>query len=292
VRTTDTSFDLKQSGRDASLVRREIARLFGARPAGRIVLAPGVLSGLRLLFSAVQVDRLVLTTEEYYSPRHFPALACHAVPASALVDRVTTTKPGAVIASVVSWRGIPLPVSALFGEIRRALGPRTPLLIADYTHAGAIGFPAASELNADLVSGDPEKWLLPPRQRSRLAFLWIRSPAVFRRAARAFSPFFLAADGAADARSARWLDPEELRDVAAWLSSERLTRRALHDRHHADLRLKHRIARRLGISSHGAASVLWTDKRIPASLALRLDRRGLLWRADGCTRILCRAVRK
>ncbi len=171
-----------------------------------------MLSGLRQLFSVERVDRLVLTSEEYYAPRHFPTLRCDVASPSTLVARVAAARPGAVIASVVSWRGAPLPVSALFGEIRRVLGARTPLLVADYTHAGAIGFPPVSALNADVVSGDAEKWLLPARQRSRLAFLWMRSPAVFRSAARSFSPFFLAVDGRTDARSARWLDPQEVRD--------------------------------------------------------------------------------
>jgi selenocysteine lyase/cysteine desulfurase len=272
------------------MVRREIARLFGARPAGQIVLAPGMLSGLRQLFSSLHIERLALTTEEYYAPSHFPAVACDAASPSTLAARVAATSPGAVIASVVSWRGTPLPVSALFDEIRRALGARTPLLVADYTHAGAIGFPAVSDLNADVVSGDPEKWLLPPGQRSRLAFLWIRSPSAFRHATRAFSPFFLALEGRTDERSARWIDPRELREVAAWLSGEHVTRRALRDRHQANLRMKHRLARKLGVASDGDASVLWIRQPIPRALESRLARLGLLWHAeDGRARILCRA---
>jgi hypothetical protein len=210
-------------------------------------------------------------------------------PASTLVARVRATRPGAVIASVVSWQGTPLPVAALFSEIRRALGARTPLLIADYTHAGAIGFPAVADLDADVVSGDPLKWLLPARRRSRLAFLWVRSAAVFRRAARVFAPLFLSIDGQADARSARWLDPQEVRDVAEWLADARLTRRRLRDRYQANLRLKQRVARRIGIASQGDSCVLWTDRPVPTSLESRLKRQGLLWRAaDGYARILCR----
>jgi len=289
VRSTDSHFDLRQSTRHASRVRREIARLFGAAPAARIVLAPGMLSGLRQLFAAVAVDRLVLTTEEYYGRRHFPTLACDVVPASRLVASVTATRPDAVIASVVSWRGAPLPVAAWFHEIRRTLGPRAPLLVADYTHAGAIGFPPVARLEADVVSGDPEKWLLPPHQRSRLAFLWIRSPAVFRKAARTFSPFFLAVDGRTDPRSARWLDPEEMRHVAEWFSEARLSRRGLLDRYRANQGMKDQVARRIGIASRGPASVLWTEKPIPGSLESQLNRLGLLWRAaDGYARILCR----
>jgi hypothetical protein len=288
VRSTDTPFDLKQSAGDASCVRREIARLFVAKPEARIILAPGMLAGLRHLLSALRVDRLVLTTEEYYAPAHFPTMKVETVEVSALVARVLATKPGAVIASVVSWHGTALPVSDLFGEIRRALGARAPLLVADYTHAGAIGFPAVSALNADVVAGDPEKWLLPPGRRSRLAYFWIPSTGLFYTTARTFAPFFLAVHGRTEARSARWLDPEELRDVAQWLSASRLTRRALRERHRANLRMKHRLARSIGIAPAGDSAVLWTRTPIPAALESRLNRNGLLWRAsNGYARILC-----
>jgi selenocysteine lyase/cysteine desulfurase len=289
VRPGDAGFDLGRSTRDASRLRREIARLFGAAPAERIVLAPGMLSALRHLFFALRVDRLLLTTDEYYGPRHFPAMSVETVPVPALVARIRKFRPGAVIASVVSWQGKPLPVAALFGEIRRALGARSPLLVADYTHAGAIGFPVASDLQADIVSGDPEKWLLPPRQRSRLAFLWMRSPRLFRTAQQTFAPFFLAVEDRAVPRSARWLDPEEVRTVAEWFSVARLTRRGLIDRHHANLRMKRTVARVLGVDPDGPASVLWTNRRMPESLE-RLERLGLVWRGrDGYTRILCRS---
>jgi hypothetical protein len=271
-------------------LRRELVRLFGAPPAARIVLGPGMLIGLRQLFSALQIDRLVLTTEEYYAPRHFPQQRVDAVAPAALVARVAATKPAAVMASVVSWQGTPLPVAALVAEIRRRLGAHAPLLVTDYTHAGAIGFPAVSALNADIVAGDPEKWLLPPGRRSHLAFFWMRSPTVFRRAAQAFSPFFLALDGHSEPRSARWLDPQELRDATQWFAEARLTRRALRDRHQANLRMKERLARTIGIASDGDASVLWTTRPIPGLVERRLNRLGLLWRAtDGPARILCRA---
>jgi selenocysteine lyase/cysteine desulfurase len=288
VCSTETSPDLRHSTRDASRVRREIARLFDATPAERIVLAPGMLSSLRHLFFALHVDRLMLTADEYYAPHHFPAMRVETVPASALVARIGRSRPGAVIVSVVSWQGKPLPVAALFGEIRRAFGARAPLLIGDYTHAGAIGFPAVFDLQADIVSGDPAKWLLPPRQGSRLAFLWVRSPRLFRTAQQTFAPFFLAVERQTVPRSARWLDPEEVRAVAAWLAAARLTRRGLLDRHHANLRMKRAVAQALGVSPDGPASVLWTKKRMPELLE-RLERLGLAWRVDGFTRILCRS---
>jgi len=118
----------------------------------------------------------------------------------------------------------------------------------------------------------------------------VRSPKMFRAAERVFSPFFLAVEGRSDARSARWLDPLEVRAAARWLSDARLTRRALLNLHEANLRMKQTLARQLGIDPTGAASVLWTDHRIPAALESRLNRLHLLWRdASGHVRILCRA---
>lgn len=292
MRATNTRFDLTPSLGAASRVRREIARLFGAPPARRIILAPGMLSALRQLFSALDIEHLLLTTDEYYAARHFPELRVQTVPMASLLARVKATNPGAVIASLVSFHGKPLPVGDLFAAIRRDMGARAPLLVADYTHAGAIGFPPVADLNADVVGGDPEKWLMPPLQSSRLAFLWTKSPGLFRTVARTFSPLFLAVEGRTDARSSRWIDPEEMHAMAAWLVDARLTRRALVDRHRANLAMRGRIAAQLGIDAEGPASVLWTDRKVPALLAARLARQGLLWRSDtGRTRILCRTDR-
>ena len=131
--------------------------------------------------------------------------------------------------------------------------------MADYTHAGAIGFPPVASLDADIVGGDPEKWLLPPSHGSRLAFLWMRSAALFRTAARLFSPCFLAIDGAVDSRAARWIDPAALAETTKWLAAAGLTRRALLDRHQANLQMKRRLARRLGIPPGDDTSVLWIE---------------------------------
>ena len=255
--------------------------------ARRIVLAPAVLSPLRHLFSALGVERLALTAEEYYAPRHFPAIQVSSAPASALLAQIRKSRPQAIVVSVVSWRGEPLPVAEIFAEIR-AHSARPPLLVADYTHAGAIGFPPMTALNADLVCGDPEKWLL-PRGPSKLGFLWMRSPALFRVARAAFAPFFLAVDAPADPRSARWVDPLEVRRIARWLTDARLTREKLDARHQGNLRMKRTLAETLGIDSRGESSVIWTTARIPAPLRKRLESLGLIWRVGTHTRILCRA---
>ena len=115
------------------------------------------------------------------------------------------------------------------------------------------------------------------------------SPALFRVVRTAFAPFFLALDAPADPRSARWVDPLEVRRIAGWLSDARLTRRKLDARHQANLGLKRMLAETLGIDSRGESSVIWTTARIPAPLRKRLESLGLIWRAGTHTRILCRA---
>ena len=286
-RKPDPTYNIQTASRDATRVRRDIARLFDGYPARRIVLAPGVLSSLRHLFSVLGVERLALTAEEYYAPRHFPAIQVSCTPASAVLAQIRKSRPQAVVVSVVSWRGEPLPVAEIFAEIR-AQSARAPLLVADYTHAGAIGFPPMTALNADLVCGDPEKWLL-PRGPSKLGFLWMGSPALFRVARAAFAPLFLAVDAPADPRSARWVDPLEVGRIARWLTDARLTRRKLEARHQGNLGMKRTLADRLGIDSRGESSVIWTTARIPAPLRKRLESLGLIWRAGTHTRILCRA---
>jgi selenocysteine lyase/cysteine desulfurase len=289
-RSTEIGLTLPRMLADAARVRREVARVFDAEPADHVVLAPGILCALRYLLQAAGVERLVLTTDEYYGPRHFGNMTVRTAPATALAARVARTRADAVIASVVSWRGHPLPVSDLFGDIRARFGTRTPLLVADYTHAGALGFPPVRGLNADVVCGDPERWLLSPRHCSKLAFLWVRSPRLHRQARRAFAPFFLSMHAQDQDRSARWADPREVHEFAAWLERARLTRARLHGRHEANLRLKQKLAAALGIDGSDRAAVLWTDAKVPTRLRRSLDRAGLLWQADARhTRVICRA---
>ena len=56
----------------ASDLRRTISELFEVSRPDRIVLAPGILVALRLLFSHLRIRRILLTGEEYYSESHFP----------------------------------------------------------------------------------------------------------------------------------------------------------------------------------------------------------------------------
>ena len=106
----------------ASALRTTISDLFQAQPAERIVLAPGILVPLQILFAHLGVRRILLTTEEYYDESHFPAQTVRASRAEAIPELVRSERFDAVIASPASWRGERLDVRGLFQSIRDQLG--------------------------------------------------------------------------------------------------------------------------------------------------------------------------
>ena len=66
-------------------LRTAISDLLEVRHSDRIILTPGILVALRILFPHLQIKRILLTTEEYYSESHFPGEAarvtgCEAIP--------------------------------------------------------------------------------------------------------------------------------------------------------------------------------------------------------------------
>lgn len=276
--------DVTELENSAIQIRQQVADLFGASP-GQTVLAPGILAGLKVLFTVVRPNRILLGPQEYYSASHFAGSTVR----TGRLDDVGSWRrfrPDVVIASVVTWRGEPQDVRATFALIRKHIRPR-PLLVADYTHAGAIGFPPIEDLEADIVCGDPARWLLPPTPRSRLAFLWLKSNATFRRASAAFTPMFLGVpDG--EERSARWLDPAEIRRVAEWFNSNSLTREQILLRHERNIELRLRLDRFVQTQTPRNSAALWV-RRLPRELQV-LDDAGLVWRADvNGYRIMCRA---
>jgi len=190
-------------------LRRTISDLLEVRHSHRIILTPGILVALRILFPQFQIKRILLTTEEYYGESHFPGETARVAGCEAIPELLKKRNFDALVASPASWRGVRQPVAELFGWIRKTLGKKTPLLIADYAHAGSIGFPSVESLGADVVCGDLEKWILPPDCNSRVAFLWFRTHRLFVRAARAFRPFFLATESSSVSMLARWVDPAD-----------------------------------------------------------------------------------
>jgi hypothetical protein len=251
---------------DANALRREIARVFDAPPAGRIVLAPGLLVALRLLLPALGVRTLRLGPDEYYDRGHFPGMG-------------GARRPDAEIRSVVSWRGKIL-------WMRRRPGT---LLIADATHIGAAMFLPVRARGADIVCGDATKWIAPPDAEGRIAWLWFRSEALMARARRAFARLYLATDRSGSALCSRWVSPGDVRAALALL--RRTDRRALLERGYQDFRLRWRLDTGQ-TEGQRATSILWYPgrPRFPRATLRRLESKGLVWRPPGGgVRILCRS---
>jgi len=274
----------------ARRIRQAFADLFDALP-DRIILVPSILAALQILFAKFRVRRVLLTDGEYYGAPHFPAQGIESVDVRNLVKRTNELQPDAVIASVVTWKGDVHPCAELFSEIRRVQGREgTPLLVADYCHAGAIGFPSVKKLAADVVCGGPGKWVTPPLWNSKLGFLWFGSGALFSQAKTAFVPFFLATDRHPPFLVSRWIDPAEVCALDAWLARHRLDRSALGEQVRADRKFAAHLAAQFGIPCN-QSNILWLDRSQAADKRVRrLERLGLTWKMpDGRIRILCRA---
>ena len=273
----------------ASDLRRTISELFEVSRPDRIVLAPGILVALRLLFSHLRIRRILLAGEEYYGESHFPGEIVRVASCEAIPELLEKHDFQAVVASPASWQGVRQPVAELFGEIRKRFRSRAPLLVADCAHAGSIGFPSIESLGADVACGDLEKWILPPEWNSRVAFLWFRTHRRFASAAEAFRPFFLATESSTLSMEARWVSPADVLVVSNWLSALGLTRERLLDRHVADMKLARRLASKLKPPAVPETSILWLEEDQMAG-AEDLEKRGLVWRPPGGgTRVLCRS---
>jgi len=272
-------------------LRRAISDLLEVRHSDRIILTPGILVALRILFPHLQIKRVLLTTEEYYGEGHFPGETTRVADCEAIPEILKKCTFDALIASPASWRGVRQPVAELFGWIRKTLGRNAPLLIADYAHAGSIGFPAVEGLGADVACGDMDKWILPPDCNSRVAFLWFRTHQLFDESARAFHPFFLATESSSVSMLARWVDPTDVLAVSGKLADLGATRGRLRERHLADMKLARDLADRLHPSGDLETSILWFEKDELAGQTLAdLEELGLVWRLPGQgIRVLCRS---
>jgi selenocysteine lyase/cysteine desulfurase len=275
----------------ANDLRKTISDLLEVRHADRIVLTPGILVALRMLFSHLRIKRILLTSEEYYGADHFPGATVQIAPCEAIPRLLQTREFDVLLASPAGWRGARQPVEELFGWIRKTLGRRAPLLVADYAHAGSIGFPAVESLGADLVCGDLEKWILPPDWNSRVAFLWFRTQRLFARAAKVFRPFFLATQSSNVSMLARWVDPDDLLAVSTKLADLGVTAAQLRERHQADMELARELANQLHPSEAPETSILWLEGDEPAGETVAyLEKLGLAWRLPGRgVRVLCRS---
>ena len=272
-------------------IRQTFCNMFEAPPPNRIVLVPSILGALQILFANMQVRRVLLTDGEYYGAPHLPAQRVMASSVNNLLKGVKEFRPDAVIVSVVTWKGEVLPCAELFSQIRRMRKHgMTPLLVADYCHAGAVGFPSVKKLAADVVCGGAGKWVTPPLWDSRLGFLWFGSELLFSRAKGAFAPFFLATNHQSLSLVSRWIDPAEVRALEAWLAPRSLNRSALIAQYRADKEFASGLAALFGIDCP-QSNILWLNHGLSRDKRLRaLERLGLTWRMpDGKIRILCRA---
>ncbi len=282
--------DVQAAYERAKEVRALLADVYGATPAAAVVLAPGALAALRLVLGALGAKRVVVTDAEYFDTAAFPAARVDAVEPARLVARVVKRPPDAVLASVVTWKGDRLPLESAFAEIRTALGADAPLLVADFAHAGAAGFPKVRSTHADVVLGDVTKWITPPQMPDRLAWLWFGPAPLRRLAERLFAAFYLALPRPGTALQARWVMPEAVGAVAEFRRNTGITRRALLRRARADLHLAGRIARWCGAAAPSSALVwIATEdgaKRVPPWVASR----GLLWQPSAdVARVMCRS---
>ena len=271
-------------------LRRTVADLLEIRHPDRIVLTPGILVALRMVFSHLGIKRILLTSEEYYGEDHFPGATVEIAPCEAIPRLVQRRKFDALVASPASWRGARQPVEELFRGIRKTLGRKAPLLVVDHAHAGSIGFPAVERFAADIVCGDLEKWILPPDWNSRMAFLCFRTQRLFARASKVFRPFFLATQSSDVSMLARWVDPGDILAVSTKLAELGVTAALLRDRHRADMELARELATQLHPSETPETSILWLEGDGPAGENVAyLEKLGLVWRLPGRgTRVLCR----
>ena len=182
-------------------------------------------------------------------------------------------------------------MAELFLWIRKTFREKAPLLVADYAHAGSIGFPPVERLGADVVCGDLEKWILPPDWNSRVAFLWFRTHRLFLEAAEAFRPFYLATESSDVSMSARWVSPADILAVSRKLADLEMTRGRLRERHQADMKLARNLASRLRLSQVPETSILWLEEgELAGEAVAELEELGLVWRPPGGgTRVLCRS---
>jgi hypothetical protein len=275
----------------AGHVRQLVADVYGAASSA-VVLAPGTLVGLRLVFAALGVKRLLLSAGEYFGASSFPAARVHVADVYNVLNHVIRHRPNAVILSTVSWQGERLPLAPAFRHIRARMGARAPLLVADYAHAGAAGFPRVADAAADIVVGDVTKWVTPPSWPDRVGFVWFRSAAHRALARRLFAPFYLACAKPAAELEARWVDPAAVEKIAAFRMSAKPTRRELVARAADDLALAKRMAGWCG-APQPTSSLLWVESAAGvARIPKWVGDQGLLWQpasGGGGARVMCRS---
>lgn len=270
----------------AASLRRQIRRLLDTN-TGQIILTPSSLVGLRLIFAALNVRKLLMTKEEYYTPSHFPGIATSVVPTRELAHTLNVSQSDATILSVVTWQGRRLDIETIFSGNQPPPGKKTGLRIADGSHIGATGWPSAEQLNADIVFGDPARWIAGPVSKQNLGFIWLRSKRLWKQLSPFFTPFYLAVETPTRLRQSRWIDPKLVHRTAKCFSALRLNRKKLSQRHVENMSLATTLAQTLGVPSPKTA-IVWLPRRKNHKALQPFRESGLLWvPASGGTRVMC-----
>ncbi len=272
----------------ADKLRATLSTLLASGPASRLLLAPGVAIALGFIFNQLRVKRVALAPCEYLRPGHFPGRIVEHLELQAEPSRSKCRRFDAIIASPVGWDGSVLPVPRVFRAIRAECGQDRPILIADCSHLGAIGFPSPRSLGADIVIGEIGKWLLSPKSDSGLTFIWCSTERVWGASAAALQLCYLARAGRQGDRMVRWL---QLSSLDRCLREIRLlTRARLLERHRANLDLASRIMREVPGAEWENAAIVRVPSGATGPLLSRLRQAGLSWTyTTRDERILCRA---
>jgi hypothetical protein len=267
----------------AKNLRAQLCGIIGIPAAHQIILTGGTTVGLKLILAGLRSETLILGPEEYQTPAHFFPLHVAISSIAELQTNVQKTKPHAVILSVVSWRGRRFPVEAAFHGLRAYFKENCPLLIADYSHAGAAGFPDPTALGADLIAGDLSKWLLPPRVADDLCFIYPATSQISSLCQDLFKPLFLATETEVE-RSARWISPEQIVSAHEFLLQTCMSMTSLKKQHQKNVSFKRQVLESLD-GRDTDTCMLWLRQGDAAPDWIAPD---LIWRTPEGVRVMCR----
>lgn len=271
---------------DSAVLRRAVSDVLG-EDAEAAILAPGALVGLRLFLRHRGTSVLLLSDREYYGPEHFPGCDVHVAPFDELASAAEAHEPDVVLASLVSWRGEVGDVEALCRDVRGRSNDGGPLVCVDWCHAGALGFPPAADLDADLIIGDVTKWLTPAATPDRLAFLLGRE--ALAAPMRACFGGLHSSGGDQAAREARWVDPQALAAMADSVKRVAADRSRFATWYADNMTLARVVGAANGVEPARSA-ILWFPGRQKAELRLdALPSTELAWDTGSGVRVLCQA---
>jgi hypothetical protein len=281
-------YESKYWSRLATGLRARLAKLIGATHPEHIVLVPGLLVGLRFIVTNLQLRKLLMTTDEFWNAEAFPDQTCNIVDPLQLVRMADRKRPDIVIASEVTWTGLPFIGHTALRQIAKGSIESRPLLLLDYSHGGAVGFPDVRDSHADIVCGDACKWLLSPAEPANVGFFWFRSRDLFNQIRPAFSSFFLALENNGCTLQSRWLDPIHLARASKVIRDLGDSKGKLTEQHTHNINLARTLAKRLGLPEP-TASIIWAPAGKKDALLTKMRNKGLVWDLPRGQRVLCRA---